>query len=78
MLVDNFAHRSFHSLVKERPGHTPLSALKLLKAATVAFALTNPKTDERDVLTNEQCLEEARSFFKYADIEGYRGSPHKL
>ena len=34
--------------------------------------------DERDVLTNKQCLEEARSFFKYADIEGYRGSPHKL
>jgi tRNA(Arg) A34 adenosine deaminase TadA len=34
--------------------------------------------DERDVLTNKQCLEEARSFFKYADVEGYRGSPHKL
>jgi tRNA(Arg) A34 adenosine deaminase TadA len=34
--------------------------------------------DERDVLTNEQCLAEAREFFKYVDIEGYRGSPHKL
>jgi hypothetical protein len=34
--------------------------------------------DERDVLTNQECLEEARSFFKYADLEGYRGSPHKL
>lgn len=34
--------------------------------------------DENDVLTNEQCLAEAREFFKYVDIEGYRGSPHKL
>ena len=31
-----------------------------------------------DILTNAQCLKEAREFFKYADIEGYRGSPHKL
>jgi tRNA(Arg) A34 adenosine deaminase TadA len=29
-------------------------------------------------LTNQQCLEEARRFYAYADIEGYRGSPHKL
>jgi hypothetical protein len=34
--------------------------------------------DEREVLTNQECLEEARSFFNYADVEGYRGSPHKL
>ena len=34
--------------------------------------------DKDKVLTNEQCLAEAREFFKYADIEGYRGSPHKL
>jgi tRNA(Arg) A34 adenosine deaminase TadA len=34
--------------------------------------------DENDVLTNEQCLAEARDFYKYVDIEGYRGSPHKL
>jgi iron(III) transport system substrate-binding protein len=32
MLVDNFAHRSFHSQVKERPGRQPLSAIKLLKS----------------------------------------------
>jgi iron(III) transport system substrate-binding protein len=32
MLVDNFAHRSFHAQVKENAGHTPLSALKLLKS----------------------------------------------
>jgi len=31
-----------------------------------------------EILTNAQCLKEARDFFKYADIEGYRGSPHKL
>jgi tRNA(Arg) A34 adenosine deaminase TadA len=34
--------------------------------------------DEESVLTNEQCLAEAREFYKYVDIEGYRGSPHKL
>jgi hypothetical protein len=34
--------------------------------------------DERDILSNHECLEEARSPFKYADLEGYRGSPHKL
>ncbi len=29
-------------------------------------------------LTNQQCLEKAREFYTYADVEGYRGSPHKL
>jgi iron(III) transport system substrate-binding protein len=32
MLVDTYALRSFHGLVRERPGHTPLSSIKLLKA----------------------------------------------
>jgi iron(III) transport system substrate-binding protein len=36
MLVDNFAHRSFHAQVKEKAGHTPLSALKLLKSDPAA------------------------------------------
>lgn len=31
-----------------------------------------------DIMTNAQCLKEAREFYKYADVEGYRGSPHKL
>lgn len=31
-----------------------------------------------EILTNAQCLMEARNFFRYADMEGYRGSPHKL
>jgi iron(III) transport system substrate-binding protein len=32
MLVDVFAHRSFHAQVKEKGEHVPLSSLKLLKA----------------------------------------------
>src|SRR6266849_5783476 len=35
-LVDTYAHRSFHALVKEKSGHTPLSDLKLLKADPAA------------------------------------------
>jgi iron(III) transport system substrate-binding protein len=36
MLVDEFAHRSFHAQVKEKPGRQPLSALKLLKSDPAA------------------------------------------
>jgi iron(III) transport system substrate-binding protein len=36
MLVDTFAHRSFHAQVKEKPGRQPLSALKLLKSDPAA------------------------------------------
>jgi iron(III) transport system substrate-binding protein len=36
MLVDNFAHRSFHAQVKGKAGHTLLSALKLLKSDPAA------------------------------------------
>jgi iron(III) transport system substrate-binding protein len=36
IFADDFAHRSLHALVKEKPGRTPLSAIKLLKADTVA------------------------------------------
>jgi hypothetical protein len=35
-------------------------------------------TNQSTVLTNKECLAEARKFFEYVDIEGYRGSPHKL
>jgi tRNA(Arg) A34 adenosine deaminase TadA len=31
-----------------------------------------------DAFTNKKALDEARSFFAYADVEGFRGSPHKL
>jgi tRNA(Arg) A34 adenosine deaminase TadA len=34
--------------------------------------------DPQRMLTNQECLDEARKFFEYADFEGYRGSPHKL
>jgi tRNA(Arg) A34 adenosine deaminase TadA len=34
--------------------------------------------DPQRMLTNQECLDEARKFFEYVDIEGYRGSPHKL
>ncbi|KRR15848.1 hypothetical protein CQ12_32400 [Bradyrhizobium jicamae] len=38
-----------------------------------------PRTEPlQRLLTNEECLDEARKFFEYADIERYRGSPHKL
>jgi len=36
LFVDGFAHRSFHSFVREKPGRTPLSAIKLLKADAAA------------------------------------------
>src|ERR1700733_1205629 len=36
MLVDDYTLRSFHAQVKEKPGHTPLSTLKLLKADPAA------------------------------------------
>ena len=36
------------------------------------------KPDNKDILTNQRCLEKAREFYTYADVEGYRGSPHKL
>ena len=38
MLVDVFAHRSFHAQVKEKGGHIPLASLKLLKADPAAGA----------------------------------------
>lgn len=36
------------------------------------------KGGDDDVLSNIQCLEQAQKFYQYADVEGYRGSPHKL
>jgi DNA modification methylase len=34
--------------------------------------------NEKDIWSNQECLNEARRFFDYADVEGFRGSPHKL
>ena len=36
MLVDEFAHRSFHALVKPRSGQTPMSEVKMLKSDPAA------------------------------------------
>ena len=36
MLVDNYGLRSFHSQVKEKPGHPPMSQIKLLKSDPAA------------------------------------------
>jgi iron(III) transport system substrate-binding protein len=36
IMTDSFAQRSFHALVKEKPGRTPLSAIKLLKSDPAA------------------------------------------
>ena len=36
------------------------------------------KSGDDEILSNLQCLEQARRFYQYADVEGYRGSPHKL
>ena len=36
LLVDNYAHRSFHGQITEKAGRPPLSALKLLKADPAA------------------------------------------
>ena len=33
---------------------------------------------EDDVRTNQECFKQARRFFDYASVEGFRGSPHKL
>jgi iron(III) transport system substrate-binding protein len=36
IITDSFAQRSFHTLVKEKPGRTPLSSIKLLKSDPAA------------------------------------------
>jgi iron(III) transport system substrate-binding protein len=36
LLVDNYAHRSFHAQIKEKPGHPQLATLKLLKSDPAA------------------------------------------
>jgi tRNA(Arg) A34 adenosine deaminase TadA len=36
------------------------------------------RPDKDEILTNGQCLDQAKKFYDYADVEGFRGSPHKL
>jgi iron(III) transport system substrate-binding protein len=47
LLVDGFAHRSFHALVKEKPGRTPLSDVKLLKADPAAVLAQSEEIKSR-------------------------------
>lgn len=51
---------------------------KLLDTMQLKFPDRRFPNATDQVLTNAQCLKEARNFYKYADMEGYRGSPHKL
>jgi hypothetical protein len=52
---------------------------KALDSLTLAFPERRfPRQSTAPILTNAECLKEAQEFYKYADIEGYRGSPHKL
>jgi iron(III) transport system substrate-binding protein len=47
MLADDFAHRSFHALVKEKPGRTPMATLKLLKADPAAVQAVSEEIKAR-------------------------------
>jgi tRNA(Arg) A34 adenosine deaminase TadA len=51
---------------------------KQLDAMQLKVPGYRPANATDKTLTNAQCLKEARDFYTYADIEGYRGSPHKL
>jgi iron(III) transport system substrate-binding protein len=41
LIVDTFAFNSFHALVKDKPGRTPLSAIKLLKSDPTVLEAQN-------------------------------------
>jgi tRNA(Arg) A34 adenosine deaminase TadA len=41
------------------------------------FAPATPTDGSPQPWTNEQCLKHAQGFYQYADVEGFRGSPHR-
>jgi len=47
MLVDTYAHRSFHAQVKEKGAHVPLSELKLLKSDPAAVQAQSEEIKKR-------------------------------
>jgi iron(III) transport system substrate-binding protein len=47
LLVDEYAHHSFHGLVKEKKGRPPLSAIKLLKSDPAAVLAQNEEIKAR-------------------------------
>jgi iron(III) transport system substrate-binding protein len=49
LLVDNYAHRSFHAQIKEKPGHPPLATLKLLKSDPAAVLAQSEEIKARYV-----------------------------
>ena len=51
-----------------------------LQFGSYRFPVQDPLPEDltKRALTNEECLAQARKFFEYVDVEGYRGSPHKL
>jgi tRNA(Arg) A34 adenosine deaminase TadA len=49
----------------------------VLSSSSRAWNFPN-KPGNGSILSNQRCLEKARDFYTYADVEGYRGSPHKL
>jgi tRNA(Arg) A34 adenosine deaminase TadA len=50
----------------------------VLQAGKHPYQAGQVPDDANRVLTNDECLVEAIRFYQYVDIEGYRGSPHKL
>ena len=47
------------------------------KLASAPLQFAGEKLPIEGSLTNQQCLDEARRFFTYADVEGFRASPHR-
>src|SRR5262249_60958932 len=47
------------------------------KLTSMPLQFAGEKLPVEGSLTNQQCLDEARRFFTYADVEGFRGSPHR-
>lgn len=62
-----------------KAGAANLDSLQL-QYGSYRFPVQDPLPDDpaKRALTNDESLAEARKFFEYVDIEGYRGSPHKL
>ena len=58
------------------------TALEVFRKGAGEFRSMTLKHEEfpnrEDVWTNRKCYDEACRFFEYADVEGFRGSPHKL
>jgi len=57
------------------------TALEIFQEGAEAFRNMEASDDndlDEAVWTNRRCLAGAQRFFEYADVEGFRGTPHKL